>query len=303
MEIIRCAACNREFNSQEALAMHNSSKHVNSQESAISAEPVVNSQEAVISTKPQDALIKCDVCDKEFNSQESLAMHNSSKHPLEKKFKTSKKTIFLFIGIISVVFIGYFFVTSGNAVEPGQHDEFAKYLTEQGAVMYGTEWCSHCKNQKEFFGSSFQYINYTDCDRNKVACTNAGIVSYPTWKINGQKYIGEQSIEKLTQLTKYKQSESNQSDTVDAPDSVQKINIGFKGNYNPNTITVKAGKPVEITLDSSVRGCYRSFNIKQLGISYQSSDPSDKITFTPNEKGSFEFACGMRMGYGTIIVE
>lgn len=85
---------------------------------------------------------------------------------------------------------------------------------------------------------------------------------------------------------------------------VQKINIGFKNyNYYPNTITVKQGVPVEITLDSSVRGCYRSFNIKSLGVSKSSSSPSDIIKFTPNQKGSFEFACGMRMGTGTIIVE
>jgi|SRR3989338_6714920 len=85
---------------------------------------------------------------------------------------------------------------------------------------------------------------------------------------------------------------------------VQKINIGFKNyNYYPNTITVKEGQSVEITLDSSVRGCYRSFNIKSLGVSKSSSGPSDTIKFTPNQKGSFEFACGMRMGTGTIIVE
>ena len=84
----------------------------------------------------------------------------------------------------------------------------------------------------------------------------------------------------------------------------QEITLGVKNlNYYPNTITVKQGVPVEITLDSSVRGCYRSFNIKSLGVSKSSSGPSDTIKFTPDQKGSFEFACGMRMGYGTIIVE
>jgi plastocyanin domain-containing protein len=40
-----------------------------------------------------------------------------------------------------------------------------------------------------------------------------------------------------------------------------------------------------------------------LGFSgYYSKNPSDTIKFTPNQKGTFEFACGMRMGYGTIIV-
>ncbi len=86
-------------------------------------------------------------------------------------------------------------------------------------------------------------------------------------------------------------------------EDVQRITLSFKNNYSPNTITVEAGKPVEITLDSSVRGCFRSFNIRELGVSYRSSGPSDTIKFTPTKKGSFEFACGMRMGYGTMVVE
>ncbi len=86
-------------------------------------------------------------------------------------------------------------------------------------------------------------------------------------------------------------------------EDIQKITLGFKGNYYPNTIKVKQGIPVEITLDSSVKGCYRSFNIRSLGVSKSSSSPSDTIKFTPDKKGSFEFVCGMRMAYGTIIVE
>lgn len=84
----------------------------------------------------------------------------------------------------------------------------------------------------------------------------------------------------------------------------QKINIGFKGgNYYPQTITVKYGVPVEITLDNSVGGCFRTFRIPALGVSKNSASPSDTIKFTPNQKGTFRFQCGMAMGTGTIIVE
>jgi|SRR3989344_2807455 len=84
-----------------------------------------------------------------------------------------------------------------------QYEDFAKYLTEQGVKMYGTEWCSHCKNQKKLFGNSFQYINYTDCDKDRNECDIAGITGYPTWKINNKAYPGEQSIKRLTQLSGY----------------------------------------------------------------------------------------------------
>jgi len=84
---------------------------------------------------------------------------------------------------------------------------------------------------------------------------------------------------------------------------IQKITLSMKGNYYPNTINVKSGIPVEITLDSSVRGCYRSFSIPKLDVSKYSSSPTDTIKFTPNEKGTFRFQCSMGMGTGTIIVE
>lgn len=85
---------------------------------------------------------------------------------------------------------------------------------------------------------------------------------------------------------------------------VQKLTISFRNsNYYPRTITVRQNVPVEITLDSSVGGCFRSFNIQALGISQYSANPADTIKFTPTQKGSFQFACGMHMGTGTIVVE
>lgn len=74
-------------------------------------------------------------------------------------------------------------------------------------------------------------------------------------------------------------------------------------NYYPNTIKLKKGVPVELTLDNSIQGCLRTFTIKDLGVYKSSNSPDDKIEFTPNKTGKFEFACSMHMGYGTIIVE
>jgi len=85
---------------------------------------------------------------------------------------------------------------------------------------------------------------------------------------------------------------------------IQKVVIGEKNaNYYPNTIKVKANQPVSITLDNSVQGCLRSFNIKELGVSKYARTPSETIDFTPTKEGTFTFACSMGMGYGKIIVE
>ncbi len=107
-------------------------------------------------------------------------------------------------GIIAIVIIAAFvvFALSRQNVVPGQYDEFAKCLLEKGTVMYGTEWCSHCKNQKALFGTSFQYVNYVDCDASKQACLAAGVTGYPTWAIDGTSYPGEKKLEDLAVLSK-----------------------------------------------------------------------------------------------------
>jgi plastocyanin domain-containing protein len=85
---------------------------------------------------------------------------------------------------------------------------------------------------------------------------------------------------------------------------VQKITLGMRNyNYYPNTVKVKEGVPLEITLDSSVSGCYRSLVIDEFDVAKYSANPSKTITFTPDKKGEFRFACNMGMGHGTLIVE
>lgn len=85
---------------------------------------------------------------------------------------------------------------------------------------------------------------------------------------------------------------------------LQKITIGMRNyNYYPNTIKVNANQLTEITLDSSVIGCYRSFSIPQFGVNKYSQNPGDKIIFTPIKKGTFQYRCSMGMAKGTFIVE
>ena len=122
---------------------------------------------------------------------------------MTKNILKSPWTYFVIILILVGVFLGYKSIT-GKVIEPGQYDEFAQYLTTQGAKMYGTEWCSHCKNQKKLFDSSFQYIDYIDCDWESEVCDAAGIRGFPTWEIDGELYPGEQSLERLASLTGYK---------------------------------------------------------------------------------------------------
>ncbi len=97
-----------------------------------------------------------------------------------------------------------------------------------------------------------------------------------------------------------------QSSIYAAPlkDGVQEVVLGVKDyNYYPNTVEVKAGIPVRISLDSSVSGCLRDFTIRDFQVRKYLKTPSDYVEFTPSESGRYTFACSMGMGTGVLIVE
>lgn len=104
----------------------------------------------------------------------------------------------LLISVVAVVAI-YLFITFSGTAEATQ--EFAECLGEKEAVMYGTDWCHYCQDQKEMFGMHFEKLNYIDCDDNKAECDAAGVRGYPTWVINEVNYPGVQKIDKLAELS------------------------------------------------------------------------------------------------------
>lgn len=85
---------------------------------------------------------------------------------------------------------------------------------------------------------------------------------------------------------------------------VQKVVISIRDfNYYPQEVRVKAGEPVAIYLDNKVGGCFRDFTIPELGLHEYLATSEDALVFTPTQKGRYTFACSMRMGTGTLIVE
>jgi thiol-disulfide isomerase/thioredoxin len=112
----------------------------------------------------------------------------------------SNKKVFLIVGILVVVIIAYYFL-SGSSTGSNKLDDFAKCLTSKDAVMFGAEWCGHCKDQKTMFGNSFKYVNYVECPQNQALCDQKGITGYPTWIINGTQYSGVQTFDGLKELT------------------------------------------------------------------------------------------------------
>jgi hypothetical protein len=88
--------------------------------------------------------------------------------------------------VLAVAVIGLaFYVFHRNQ---HQHDAFARCLAERGVKMYGAYWCPHCKEQKEKFDASFEYVPYVECGvkgdvhAQSQACKDDNVKHYPTWQ-------------------------------------------------------------------------------------------------------------------------
>ena len=85
-----------------------------------------------------------------------------------------------------------------------------EHLVKTDAKFYGASWCPHCSEQKELFGPSSNRVPYIECSPGgsrapqAQICNDAGIKTYPTWIINGQRYSGTQSLDSLAQFSNYK---------------------------------------------------------------------------------------------------
>ncbi len=93
--------------------------------------------------------------------------------------------------------------------------------------------------------------------------------------------------------------------SVSEMNGVQQQTIQVKGGYSPNSIRVKAGRPVRLIFDRhETSACSAELVIPDFGI--RKDLPAHKqttIDFTPTKAGTYEFACGMNMLRGTIIAE
>lgn len=125
-------------------------------------------------------------------SRQALEEHNRREEifKLEKERKGKEKRKIIVITVMILLVLG--FIITYASFLPGKYDDFAKCLTEKGAVMYGEDWCTYTQGQKAMFGKSFKYINYQ---------VKPGLKVRPTWIIDGKSYEKVQSFERLSALT------------------------------------------------------------------------------------------------------
>jgi hypothetical protein len=99
------------------------------------------------------------------------------------------------------------FATSAVPVEKQNLEAFAKCLASKKVSMFGSFYCSHCDDQKQLFGNSFQYVPYVECSipgsrELTFSCKLAQIRHTPTWILgNGERLIGVQPLQTLSEKT------------------------------------------------------------------------------------------------------
>lgn len=104
-------------------------------------------------------------------------------------------------------------------------------------------------------------------------------------------------------LTQFMSAEK--SSQVETKDKIQLVLIQVKSNgYSPNRVQVKAGVPVQLTLETkNTYTCASSFIFKAFNISMQlGPNDSQTVTFTPTKKGKYSFTCLMGMYTGVLEV-
>jgi glutaredoxin len=115
--------------------------------------------------------------------------------------KRRQERVLITWGIVILSLIILLFLLFTFWPKESEYTDFAKCLAKEGAIMYGTDWCTHCQMQKRLFGVAFKEVNFVNCDYS-TSCDVAGIEGYPTWRFNdGSEIAGSAALEQLAEKT------------------------------------------------------------------------------------------------------
>ena len=130
------------------------------------------------------------------HAQQEFEQGQEQKQQFQEPKRSQFKYYMTAVSIVILLIVAY---SAYSFTKPSPYDNFAKCLTEKGAVMYGAmDWCKYTQGQKAMFGKSFKYIDYHEFQ------DLPGIKKTPTWVINGTWQENAQSFDKLAALTNCK---------------------------------------------------------------------------------------------------
>jgi len=118
-----------------------------------------------------------------------------------------KKRIFISLGILIVLIIGFFAVTTaitrytGYAFKDDSNTNSISCLANQDIKLYINSADSDNALKETGLTDYLQYLKIHNCFTNNQPCVDNGINSFPTWIINGKEYVGAISETQLGQYT------------------------------------------------------------------------------------------------------
>ena len=128
---------------------------------------------------------------------------------MKNEVSQSESNMFLYVvlGLIVLVVGVIAFMRTRTPSVDSRAPALAQCLTQKGYKFYGASWCTHCAQQKAWFGDAAAALPYIECfdsganEQNKT-CKDAKINGYPTWITPDNQHIeGEQTVEQLIQLS------------------------------------------------------------------------------------------------------
>lgn len=86
---------------------------------------------------------------------------------------------------------------------------------------------------------------------------------------------------------------------------VQEVTIAVLGGYSPSQVRVKKGTPVRLVFDrQETSSCSEEVVIPEFGIRrFLPAFQKTAVEIQPTRAGAYDFACGMSMLHGKLIVE
>jgi len=141
-----------------------------------------------------------------------MLRYNSNTHKIYKdlitqKYMEQRKRIFISLGILVALIIGFFAITSaitkytGYATTDNMQNSSQTCLGKQDIKLYINSANTDDALRETGLLDYLQYFDIHNCFTNNQPCIENNIDNFPTWIINGKKYVGDISVEQLGQYT------------------------------------------------------------------------------------------------------
>lgn len=92
---------------------------------------------------------------------------------------------------------------------------------------------------------------------------------------------------------------------ADLTDNQQDVSVEVNGGYTPSTVVLKRGIPAQITFNrKDPSSCLEQVVFADLGVNdFLPQNQDHVVKIDTSKAGEFDYACGMNMFHGKVIVQ